>query len=526
MHVSALDRYRNGSFSEASVDQKDQDNYNTQKVADYYYDNAEVDHEDGDQDYYSTPVDDNNYGYPYPEEPNHNQEKSPYDYPVEEDQIAAPTYPVIGQEEQKETGASLEEQKVALTPSSGSKIADVTRPIIEYDPNAKITVSEPKKQSSGVVGNHTEYRVKGNNSGGDFDENRRYKEFYSLRNLLNQNWPGFFIPAIPPKVKIGKMENSVVQERCYLFNRFMKDVSETPHLWESDEVKTFIKPNMGVGQALSLIAAPTPESIFERVTKTTGINHEEIDDAKVNRYTDSIREFVISSKDIFPLLAKFKNCITQLEKQRRYQLEAYKDFSEFLSQYESTTMNVYSSDSIQGHYKMISDTDNNTMRAQIEALSEKIDNPFIRFKYWVKEEIIDLHALLQAIGQKNSLESKRHKLQNKIKNANSELEKLNAGKKTFKTLFKSQSGKASTITSLTTFIAQAEKDIEIYEKLIKIVTVHLFEKVIPEFKAKKVKGYVSSLKEFSDSESKNSNELYRCWSSVLQQIQQTFEKSS
>jgi len=306
----------------------------------------------------------------------------------------------------------------------------------------------------------------------------------------------------------------------------MKEISETPHFWESDEVKTFIKPNMGVGQALSLIAAPTAESIFERVVKTTGINHEDIDDSKVNRYTDSIREFVLSSKDIFPLLAKFKNCITQLEKQRRYQLEAYKEFSEFLSQYESTTMNIYSSESIQGHYKMISDTDNNTMRAQIEALSEKIDNPFIRFKYWVKEEIIDLHSLLQAIGQKNSLESKKHKLQAKIKTANSELEKLNSGKKTFKTLFKSQSGKASTITNLTTFIAQAEKDIEVYDKLVKVVTVHLYERVIPTFKSTKVKGYVSSLKEFSDSESKNSNELYRCWSSVLQQIQQTFERSS
>lgn len=426
----------------------------------------------------------------------------------------------------KETGGSEdEERKVAPHASGGDQSANVTRPIIEYDPNAKITVSEPKKQSSGVVGNHTEYRVKGNNGDGDFDENRRYKEFYSLRNLLCQNWPGFYIPAIPPKVKIGNMEEVVVQERCYLLNRFMKDISETPYLWESNEVKTFIKPSMGVSQALSLIATPTAEEIFERVMKTTQINYESIDDSKVSRYSDSIRDFVISSKDIFPLLAKFKNCITQLEKQRRYQLDAYKDFSEFLSQYESTTMNIYSSESIQGHYKMISDTDNNTMRAQIEALAQKVDNPFIRFKYWVKEEIIDLHALLQAVGQKNGLEGRRHKLEGKIKSANNELEKLNAGKKTFKTLFKSQSGKASTITNLTTFIAQAEKDIEIYDKLIKVVTVYLAEKVIPQFKSQKVRGYVASLKDFSDSESKNSNELYKCWTSVLEQIQKTFEKS-
>jgi hypothetical protein len=60
--------------------------------------------------------------------------------------------------------------------------------------------------------------------------------------------------------------------------------------------------------------------------------------------------------------------------------------------------------------------------------------------------------------------------------------------------------------------------------MIKLITVYLHEKVIPEFKAKKVKGYIASLKDFSDSESKNSNELYRCWSSVLEQIQKAFER--
>mmetsp|Transcript_14680 Transcript_14680/g.16394 ORF Transcript_14680/g.16394 Transcript_14680/m.16394 type:complete len:323 (+) Transcript_14680:638-1606(+) len=322
------------------------------------------------------------------------------------------------------------------------------------------------------------------------------------------------------------MEEPIVQERCYLLNRFIKDVSEIPHLWESEEVKVFIKPGMEVTQALSVIAAPTPEQIYERISKVTGIRAEDIDDSKVGRYSDGVRDFVISSKDIFPLLGKFKNCITQLEKQRRYQLEAYKHFSEFLNQYENTTMNIYSNESISGHYKMISDSDNNTMKELIENLSQKVSNPFIRFKYWVKEEIIDLHALLQAVGQKNSLESKKSKLLTKIKSANSELEKLNSGKKTFKTIFKSQSSKASTITNLTTFVAQAEKDVEIYDKIIKVVTVHMHQTLLPEFKTKKVKGYVASLKDFSDNESKNSNELYQCWSSVLEQIQKTFERSN
>lgn len=400
--------------------------------------------------------------------------------------------------------------------------ANMTRPIIEYDPNAKIKVSDPENTSTGI-GGHTEYKLKGKDTDGEFDFNRRYKEFYALRNILTKNWPGFYIPAIPPKVKIGKMEDDVVQERCYLFNRFMKDISEIPYLWGSDEVKVFLRPNMSVAQAMSLVPAPTPEQLYEKLLKATQINPD-IDDSKASRYSDSIRDFVINSKDIFPLLGKFKVCITQLEKQRCYQLQAYKHFADFLTQYENTTLNIYASEALQGPQKMFSDTDNNTMKEQIDNLSRKVGNPFIRFKYWVKEEIIDLHALLEAIGHKNSLESRKHKLEKQIKNSNIELEKLNSGKKTLKTIFKSQAGKANTITNLTTFIAQAEKDVEFFEKLIKLVTVNLYEIVIPEFKARKVKGYIMSLKDFSDSESKNSNELYRCWSSVLEQIMKAFEQ--
>uniref|UniRef100_A0A7S3JE66 Uncharacterized protein n=1 Tax=Euplotes harpa TaxID=151035 RepID=A0A7S3JE66_9SPIT len=172
---------------------------------------------------------------------------------------------------------------------------------------------------------------------------------------------------------------------------------------------------------------------------------------------------------------------------------------------------------------MIADSENNNMKEQINSLSLKVSNPFVKFKFWVREELVDLHSLLEAIGHKNSLESRKLKLENKIKSANNDLEKLNTGKKTIKTIFKSQSGKQSMITNLTTFIAQAEKDVETYGKIIKVVTMYLHQHVIPAFKEKKVKGYIKILKEFSDSESKNSSELYKCWSSVLDQIQKAFD---
>lgn len=109
-------------------------------------------------------------------------------------------------EDVKETGDEEEEEYKEVPQSN------VTRPIIEYDPDAKITVSDPAKTTGGIS-KHTEYKVKGADSQGEFDISRRYKEFYNLRALLSKNWPGFYIPSIPTKVTIGNMEDGVVQER-------------------------------------------------------------------------------------------------------------------------------------------------------------------------------------------------------------------------------------------------------------------------------------------------------------------------
>ena len=65
----------------------------------------------------------------------------------------------------------------------------------EEDPRArKFTVSNPVK-----ITGHIKYTVKGEDSEGPFEEVRRFREFYALRNVFIQRWPGVYIPAIPEK---------------------------------------------------------------------------------------------------------------------------------------------------------------------------------------------------------------------------------------------------------------------------------------------------------------------------------------
>lgn len=58
----------------------------------------------------------------------------------------------------------------------------------------KFTVSNPVK-----VSGHIKYTVTGEDADGQFEESRRYREFFALRNVLLSRWPGIYIPAIPEK---------------------------------------------------------------------------------------------------------------------------------------------------------------------------------------------------------------------------------------------------------------------------------------------------------------------------------------
>jgi predicted RNase H-like nuclease (RuvC/YqgF family) len=114
----------------------------------------------------------------------------------------------------------------------------------------------------------------------------------------------------------------------------------------------------------------------------------------------------------------------------------------------------------------VSNTDKSDVRDAFDHIPRQMDNPYKKMKHWIKDEIIDFHSLVEAISQRELIESWKSKAENKKRSCQSTLDKLNAGKKTLKTLFKSASSKANEITNLTQTIAQCSVDIENLEKAI------------------------------------------------------------
>ena len=108
---------------------------------------------------------------------------------------------------------------------------------------------------------------------------------------------------------------------------------------------------------------------------------------------------------------------------------------------------------------------------------------------WLKFEIIDIEAILEAIDKSMDMETRRRA---RIKQRNDDMaqvRKMKNGKDTFKSLFRSKEGKVNKITELTENIAKAERDIECLDLLYKIVILQLNQAAINFFKREKFGTY-------------------------------------
>jgi hypothetical protein len=86
------------------------------------------------------------------------------------------------------------------------------------------------------------YKVTGILRNEQFEIFRRYSDFLTLREALCERYPGLYIPPIPPKKIVGSKNSSFVEERCFLLNMFIKQLSRCPYLVESLEFEIFVRP--------------------------------------------------------------------------------------------------------------------------------------------------------------------------------------------------------------------------------------------------------------------------------------------
>ena len=108
------------------------------------------------------------------------------------------------------------------------------------DANPEFSLTNP----SLLNGRYVVYKITGVDNEGYFTGNRRYNEFYLLRQVLVLNFPGIYIPAGPGKKVVGNKDFKFILERRYYLERFFLKLSSRPFLINSREGKVFTRPKL------------------------------------------------------------------------------------------------------------------------------------------------------------------------------------------------------------------------------------------------------------------------------------------
>ena len=96
--------------------------------------------------------------------------------------------------------------------------------------------------SEGLFFNYVNYELEGKIKKKYFTLYRRYSEFAVYRKLLRSNWPGVFIPFLPPKKTYGNLDDTFILIRRKFLQYFCNKICNSPHLASSFETKIFLEP--------------------------------------------------------------------------------------------------------------------------------------------------------------------------------------------------------------------------------------------------------------------------------------------
>jgi sorting nexin-1/2 len=161
------------------------------------------------------------------------------------------------------------------------------------------SVSDP------VKGGHTTYTVRGTDNDGPFEGSWWYNDFHAVREILVWNWPGLYVPPIPPKKMTGNKDERFVEDRLIFLDRFMKQMAKNPHLLNSDTFKVFAWPSGDIEKTLNMHPKPTAESYVERFRNVLHVD-EFPSDSSVRAAKEVINDFSAFCKRIAPVLSNIK----------------------------------------------------------------------------------------------------------------------------------------------------------------------------------------------------------------------------
>ena len=103
---------------------------------------------------------------------------------------------------------------------------------------------------------------------------------------------------------------------------------------------------------------------------------------------------------------------------------------------------------------------------------KKFRNPFKEAGLWIRGEMLDIQGMQNAFKSRENVVKALQNCEQKNRDDIEELEKLQLGKATLKSFFKSKESKQADIVNLEKVIKSRKKTIEDYKKLIDYIYIY------------------------------------------------------
>lgn len=131
---------------------------------------------------------------------------------------------------------------------------------------------------------------------------------------------------------------------------------------------------------------------------------------------------------------------------REKQDKNYKDIMSNLMKYEDQNVEYYSDSDLTK--RIMTHPSAGDMKERVDNTAKGWKNPYKDMYIWLKGELLDVKGISDAIAGRETVVKMQIAVEQKKRNDQTELEKLNAGKATIKSFFKSKSSKENDILNL------------------------------------------------------------------------------
>jgi hypothetical protein len=223
-----------------------------------------------------------------------------------------------------------------------------------------------------------------------------------------------------------------------------------------------------------------------------------------------IQEFGVYIKKALPFLKKMQADIAQYLTKKQMLINAYSGSATTLTQYEETNLTYYV-DQQQDKLVVNNSDGGSNLIESLKHTVENLRNPFTDLYHWLKGEIYDLNAFSVALQECKAVQTGVENVVKKIATAKSDVDNIQAGKKTMGTLFKN----SGDVHKIQNDLERYERDLEAQRQLYDVMRIYLGRKQLPLFKNDKMKLYSRILQQFHVVEINNSHQLASFWAQVL-----------